>query len=230
MMVKALIFDIDNTLYDYDAAHQAAFQALEDSFCKSFGLSREQVYLLHQQADRILRARAGACAAIHNRLIRYQIMLEQIGKPISHAPRLAGVYWSTLLSHMRCAPGAKRCLSCSRSAGLTVGVGTNMTADYQFAKLARLGLLDDVDFLVSSEEAGVEKPDSKFFACCVEKAKCRAGECVFIGDSLKNDALGAMNAGLRSVLLCPAGMEPGAPAGVGVIHSLTELPDLLQSI
>lgn len=231
MMIQALIFDIDNTLYSYDAAHKIAFQTLADSFCGTFGVSREQFSQLHREADQILRARVGQpCAAIHNRLIRYQIMLEQIGKPVSYAPGLAGMYWDTLLSNMQCAPGAQQCLSFLKSAGYTVGIGTNMTADYQFAKLERLGLLDYVDFLVSSEEAGAEKPDGRLFACCVEKAGCRAETCMFVGDSLEGDALGAMRAGLRPVWLCGETATVDVPAGVEVVHSLADIPDLLQSI
>ena len=231
MMIKTVVFDIDNTLYSYDAAHKIAFQALTDSFCGTFGVSPRQFPQLHREADRILRERVGRpCAAIHNRLIRYQIMLEQIGKPVSYAPRLAATYWDTLLSNMRCAPGARECMSFLKPAGYTVGIGTNMTADYQFAKLERLGLLGYVDFMVSSEEAGAEKPDEKLFVCCVEKAGCRADECVFVGDSLEGDALGAMRAGLHPVWLCGEGPAEGIPAGIEVIRSLADLPDLLRSL
>ena len=231
MMIKAVIFDIDNTLYSYDAAHKVAFQALADSFCGTFDVSRERFSQLHREADRILRARVGRpCGAVHNRLIRYQIMLEQIGRPVSYAPGLADTYWETLLSHMQCAPGARECMSFLKSSGYTVGIGTNMTADYQFAKLERLGLLDYVDFLVSSEEVGAEKPDEKLFACCVDKAGCRAGACMFVGDSLESDALGAMRAGLRPVWLRGEGSEADVPAGVEVIHSLADIPHLLGSL
>ena len=229
-MMKTWIFDIDNTLYSYNAADQAAFQALTDSFCETFGLSPQRFFRLHREADRILCDRVGQGAAIHNRLIRYQIMLEQIGKPISYAPGLANLYWGTLLSHMQCTPGARELMSFLKSAGYTVGIGTNMTADYQYAKLERLGLWDHVDFFVSSEEAGAEKPDARFFALCVKKAGCRAGECGFVGDSLQRDALGAMRAGLHPVWLCREGTVADIPAGIEVIHSLTDVLDLSQSL
>jgi beta-phosphoglucomutase-like phosphatase (HAD superfamily) len=57
-----------------------------------------------------------------------------------------------------------------------VGVGSDMTADWQFRKLERLGLLDRIDFAVTSEEAGVEKPAPGFFALCLEKAGCAPGD------------------------------------------------------
>lgn len=53
--------------------------------------------------------RAGTrSAAIHNRLIRCQIMLEQIGEPISRAPQMSEIYWSAFFTHMRPTPGAEK--------------------------------------------------------------------------------------------------------------------------
>ena len=230
-MIKALIYDIDNTLYSYDAAHEAAFRALADSVCGTLGVSAEEFSALHRDACRIQQDRAGIqSAAIHNRLIRCQIMLEQIGKPVSRAPRMAEIYWSTFLSHMRPFPGAEASMAFAKETGLAVGIGTNMTADYQFMKLERLGLMKYVDFMVSSEEAGAEKPDKRLFDLCVRKAGCSAGECVFIGDSLSHDALGAKQAGLRPVWLCGDAGRRSVPVGVHRLRTLNELPGLLQSL
>ena len=228
MIVKALIFDIDNTLYCYDTAHEAAFQILTDFACRTFGLTAERFSGLHREGSRIQQQRAGTqSAAVHNRLIRYQIMLEQIGQPVSYAPQMAEIYWSAFLRSISPAHGAQACLSALKTAGYTVGIGTNMTADYQFAKLERLGLLPYVDFMVTSEEAGAEKPDARLFDLCVKKAGCPAGACLFAGDSLKHDALGAKQAGLQPVWLCPDAQQ--APPGILQIRSLMQLPDLLQS-
>ena len=102
-----------------------------------------------------------------------------------------------------------------------------MTADRQFEKLRRLGLLPLVDLLVTSEELGVEKPDPRLFALCAEKAGVPLGDCAFVGDSLEKDALAALRAGMAGLWYCPKDSAP-PPAGVSVIRSLTELPALLK--
>lgn len=103
-----------------------------------------------------------------------------------------------------------------------------MTADYQYAKLERLGILRDMDFIVSSEETGSEKPERRLFDCCVEKAGCAASDCAFVGDSLENDVLGAQRAGLSPIWLCGQPQKE-LPPNVKQIGSLGELPDLLVS-
>ena len=228
-MIKVVIFDLDNTLYSYDKAHAAAFAALLGFAADRLGLSKERFEALHAQASRVLTLRCSGGPAIHNRLIRFQILLELAELPIGEAPAMAACYWETLLDHMEAEPGAARTLQTLRSMGLRIGVGTNMTADRQFEKLSRLDLLPWVDFLVTSEELGVEKPDPRLFALCAEKAGAGQCDCCFVGDSLEKDALAAVRAGMTGVWYCPNG-RADPPEGIAVIRSLGELPALLRNL
>ena len=230
-MISTVIFDIDNTLYHYDSAHQAAFQALCAFAQRELQLTPAAFTDLHRQADQILRQRTGGnCAAIHNRLIRYQILLEQTGRPISFAPQMSNLYWHTLLEHATAFPGAQDCFARLKANGYTIGIGTDMTADWQFAKLDRLGLLSYVDFMVSSEEAGAEKPTPRFFGCCLEKAGRPAEECAFVGDSLRKDAGGAQAAGMHPIWFCPDAQTASSDPSVTVLYALGDLPDLLLTL
>lgn len=224
MKLRAVIFDLDNTLYDYDAAHEHAFGALCAFAGNTLDLSEADFRTVYREImdEQISRA-GGEYAAIHNRMIRFQMILERLGKPILYAPEMADMYWGAFLDACQPVPGVRETLESLRSA-YTIGIGTNMTADYQFRKLQILGLLDLIDFLVSSEEVGAEKPARKLFAVCAEKAGCDAGACLFVGDSLTHDVRGALNAGMEAVWLSA---NP-APAGVARIASIAELPDFLR--
>lgn len=226
-MPRAVIFDIDGTLYDYSAAHAHAFRAVTDYAAKALGLTAERFETLHDWADERLRAHTGGhCAAIHDRLIRYQLMLERLGLSIAHAPKMEQIYWSTLIGHMAPNPGLHEAFDWIKARGLRLGVGTNMTANWQFAKLERLGVLGQVDFMVTSEEAGAEKPDQRLFQLCAEKAGCAPEECVFVGDSLRGDVLGAQAAGMRGIWLHDGTTE--AAPGIARIDALSRLPEALS--
>ncbi|MBR3273617.1 MAG: HAD family hydrolase [Clostridia bacterium] len=228
-MIKSVIFDLDDTLYDFTSAHAVALRRLTAYAGANLDLSPERFEALHRDAFRRQKERLGSCAAIHNRLIRFQLMLEAVGKPVGYAPEMADLYWNALLERIRPMEGAIDALASLRFMGLTVGIGSNMTADWQYAKLKRLGLMTYVDFIVTSEEAGVEKPDAALFRLCAEKAGCAPGECAFVGDNLKGDALGALDAGMTAFWLCRSPEPADTPDGVTRIQSLSELPALIES-
>ena len=60
------------------------------------------------------------------------------------------------------------------------GIGTDMTASIQFKKLKKFGFDSYLDFVVTSQETGVEKPHPHFFEVCLEKAGCAADSCVLL--------------------------------------------------
>ena len=223
----AVIFDLDNTLYSYDRAHAAAFAAVKALARRELSLPPARFDELHTRANEVLAQRCGGGSAIHNRLIRYQILLELLDRPIALAPELARCYWSTFLKALEPTPGVREALIRLKEAGLRIGVGTNMTADLQFEKLRLLDLAQVVDFLVTSEEAGAEKPDRRLFALCAEKAGTVPERCVFVGDSLTNDAAAANAAGMLGVWYRPGAGQ--APDGVLTVGSISALPALLIS-
>lgn len=229
-MLKAVVFDLDNTLYDYDAAHAPAFAALTDYACRAFGLTPEDFVRRHDIAYRELARRCGEnCAAVHNRLLRYQVLLEQLGRPVGLAPEMSRLYWDTLLNAMRPYPDAVSTMEKLRDMGLVVGVGTNMTAESQYEKLLRIGAMDQVDFIVTSEEVGAEKPDRRLFDMCAEKAGCAAGECLFVGDNPVYDVRGALAAGMRAAWYRPGDGEGAAIPGAATVRRLSELVGLVRS-
>ena len=227
-MIKAVIFDLDNTLYSYDRAHEKAYAALQRFAKAQLGLTPARFDALHRQASGVLSARCQYGLALHNRLLRYQLMLELEGLSIAAAPQMSLLYWNTLLDNMAPEPGAKQALQALREMGLRIGVGTNMTADWQYAKLERLGFLDLIDFLVTSEEVNAEKPDARLFALCAEKAGAPLPQCAFVGDSLQKDAVAAQNAGMRGIWYNFAAAALELPPAVQMIHALDELPALLR--
>lgn len=227
-MIKAVIFDIDNTLYSYDEAHPVAYQALKDYAFGEFGWSGEEFDRIHQRAQRELKTVMGDVAAIHNRLIRYQNMLEAEGLPLfPHALHMEALYWDTLIEASSPSPGAEAAMAALKTWGVRIGIGTDMTARVQLRKLTHLGLLPYIDFMVSSEEASVEKPSAALFERCVQKSGCQAAECLFVGDSLKKDYYGALGAGLQAVWYRPGG-QSGEEALQ--ITDLGQLPELAAGL
>ena len=83
-------------------------------------------------------------------------------------------------------------------------------------------------FVVFSENYGIEKPDPRIFHIALEKAGCSGQQLLNVSDSLKNDVVGAIDAGVRSVWLNRNNMNTAPDIQMDrEIKSLAELIELL---
>lgn len=230
-MIKTVIFDIDNTLYDFDRANRFGMEAVRDYCRRSFGLEEPHFREYYRKAWRMAEERVGAdTAAIHNRMLRFQCMIELLGRPLfPHVKTLACAYWDTVLEQMKPYPGIIRLFQTLHEDQIRIGIGTDMTAYIQYRKLEELGVSPYVDLVVTSEEAGVEKPDPKFFGLCAEKAGCSAEECAFIGDNVKKDVQGSLAAGMHGIWYSQ-GAEPEEGLPYPVISSFERAEEVKNFI
>ena len=230
-MIKTVIFDIDNTLYDFDRANRFGMEAVRDYCRRSFGLEEPHFREYYRKAWRMAEERVGAdTAAIHNRMLRFQCMMELLGRPLfPHVKTLACAYWDTVLEQMKPYPGIIQLFQTLHEDQIRIGIGTDMTAYIQYRKLEELGVSPYVDLVVTSEEAGVEKPDTKFFGLCAEKAGCSAEECAFIGDTVKKDVQGSIDAGMHGIWYSQ-GAEPEEGLPYPVIRSFERAEEVKNFI
>ena len=198
---KAVIFDLDGTLYDYQKADCAGVDAVNRYAADRFGLTAEETERGVREAMAEANARIGQkTASTHNRVIRYQVFCELHAYPVwPHALQMAYAYWGTFLENMTLDPDVPELFAALKRAGVLIGLGTNMTSFIQYRKLEVLGIAGEFDFVVMSEEAGLEKPDPEFFALCAAKAGAEPRQCIFIGDNHPMYYLGAKNAGMHGI-------------------------------
>ncbi len=199
-MIKTVIFDIDNTLYDYDTCHAIGYEALADCACGLYGLSRVDFDRLYPESMAVIKERVGDRAPIHSRALRLQVFQELIGvHNYTQVVQLYRAYWEPFFAEIKPFPDVIRYLQLLKQRGIRTGVGTDMTALMQIRKLSVLGMDDLIDFVVTSEEAGAEKPGEAFFKLCCAKALAPAKDCLFIGDNMRKDVNGALACGMNAV-------------------------------
>lgn len=105
------------------------------------------------------------------------------------------------------------------------------------AALARVGLDELIDDVVSSRDVGARKPDTLFYRAALLRVgfagvPLAPERAVMVGDSLDNDVAGAQAAGLRAIWLAPRGVKhaAGAPIPDARIHRLADLPAALARL
>jgi putative hydrolase of the HAD superfamily len=89
----------------------------------------------------------------------------------------------------------------TRAAGLTAAVLTNGDEGQQRRKIDRLGLTAEIDLMVASSSLPAGKPDPRAFRHVIDRLGVDAGAALMVGDSPAKDIHGARAAGLPAVLL-----------------------------
>lgn len=232
-MIKAVIFDLDDTLYDYKALERAAFECVGELVRERLGVSEEQCGEAFMRARHATKEMLGETATSHSRMLYFQKTLEYLDiRPLYLALEMYETYWGFFLDNMSLYPGARELLEALHEKYIRVGVCTDLLAHIQHRKLRRLGMMDDVDCLVTSEEAGVEKPAPGIFKLCLEKLRLPPEVVCFVGDNLERDVKGAMAAGLQAIWFHPEGKKilrkENMQGGFAAASNYNELYELLD--
>ena len=170
---KAVIFDTDNTLYPYDPAHKAATHAVEEKVVKMLGINKEEFTRSFNEARKEIKGRLGSVASSHSRLLYMQVAIEKLGLKtrILLTLDLEQTYWRTFLNNCKLFPGVLDFIHILKSKGIATANITDLTAQIQFRKLIYFGLDELFDYVVTSEEAGRDKPNRQPFKIALDKLK-----------------------------------------------------------
>lgn len=224
----AVLFDTDNTLYHYDPAHKAAMEAVRIKSTKTFSITHEQFDSAFDRARQEIKTRLKHTASSHSRLLYFQRMLEIIGlgSQVLLALDFEQTYWRTFLSHAELFDDVKEFLDDLRIAGIPIAIVTDLTAQIQFRKVVYFGLDHYFDYIVTSEEAGYDKPHRAPFDIALEKMQPKGNRIWMIGDNPVADIGGARTT-IGAVTLQK--IHPGVIIGEGenapdcLVNSFTEL-------
>ena len=77
------------------------------------------------------------------------------------------------------------------------------------ANLEKYGLRSYFQFVLSSADVGFRKPSSVIFETALSRLGVTAGQTWFIGDTLREDIVGAAKAGLQTIWISQEPVEPG---------------------
>lgn len=198
MSFKGLLIDLDHTLYDYEKAHAQALPAALHFLSAHSTNSCHQWKAAYDRARLKVHHHLEGTASSHNRLLYFQEACESLGmKPFHLAYEATQRYWKIFIQNMRPFSGLNYFLKSVQSRKLCLI--TDQTADIQFQKVKKLKLDQYVQAMVTSEEAGIEKPHPEVFRLALKKLNLKTHEVVMVGDDFKKDILGASRLGIQSV-------------------------------
>lgn len=217
-----LLFDADNTLFDFDQAERNAHLLL----CRAHGLafSEEGYQLYHKcNADLWRDFDRGLCTKEYLLVERFRRYLAITGEH-ANPEALNRDHLRALGEGAMLLPGAEElCRVLSRDHRLYLL--TNAVASVQKTRFANSAIAPYFQGVFISEEVGVGKPDSAYFDYVFHAVPGLARDnALVIGDSLTSDIQGANNAGLPCCWFNPKGQP--RPQGLRIDYEIRALEEL----
>jgi putative hydrolase of the HAD superfamily len=241
---EALFFDLGNTLIFFDGdwsevlfrASRNLWLSLKEKgldldgniFCKEF-LNRLMEYYKERETDH---------TELTTAYLLKQLLTEK-GYPdlpdstIHHA--LTAMY-SVSQKHWHVEKDTLPVLAELKRQGYKLGIISNAGDDEDIQNLVDKAMIRPFfDLIISSAAVGIRKPNPRIFELSLAKLDVKPSQAAMIGDTLGADVLGAKNANLFSIFLTRRADPTTNPAKIetiqpdAVIHTLSELPDLLDN-
>ena len=232
MVKKAVLFDLDDTLYDYHYAHSKALNAVYLILAKEIKISKEKFLALYKMANDEIKNELAGTASSHNRVLYFQRVIEKTKNTIE--PRIIlkiyKIYWDTFLKNMKLGKGVIDTMKDLQKMKLKVAIVTDLTTHIQLRKIKKLGLTKYVDYLVTSEEAGGEKPNSIMFLLALNKLNILPAEAIMVGDNFITDIEGANAVGIDSVVITNKKIKADREDYKKPNFVIKEIPEVLDII
>ena len=204
-----VLFDADNTLFDFDRAEENALHVT----LAQFGLPvTEEAKGAYLSVNRALWARFDRGEVTREWLVveRFAQLLRALGRPGDPAA-MNHAYLTHLGEGAFLLPGAEA-LCRALASRCTLAIVTNGVAMAQRARFARSPLRDVVPWIFISEEVGASKPSPDFFAPVLRAlGEPDRSRVLMVGDNLLTDIQGGILAGLDTAWFNPKHL-PGDPA------------------
>lgn len=227
---KHIFFDLDRTLWDFEtSAAQTFTQLFETHKLQSRGIASvarfHEAYTIHNEAlwDRY---RVGDIKKEVLRGLRFHLTLKDFGlEDKDLAEQIGDDYVRLSPLNVSLFPNAFEILE-YLFPKYPLHLITNGFSETQFSKLRVSGLDRFFDQVITSEEAGVKKPDSKIFEFAMERTGASPANSLMIGDDVEVDIKGAMDFGMDQVLFDPHQQHP-RNGTTFKINNLIELRNIL---
>lgn len=201
--VKGVLLDIDNTIYHYNPCHLHALDLLLTEFSNIITQPKEIIKEEFLRSRKKVNTQLNKNASSHSRFLYIQLTLESFLKKTDffQTIRLEELYWSAFLDKMKIDERARNFINLCYISKIPICCITDLTAQIQFRKIIKLNLEDKINFIITSEEAGIEKPEKLIFDLALEKINLDYKDVIMIGDSDTKDIKGAEDLGIKSYLV-----------------------------
>jgi putative hydrolase of the HAD superfamily len=231
-MIKAVLFDLDNTLIDFMLLKRKSCEAAVNAM-KEAGLKTSKKKALEALFD---------LYDVHGLEYKeiFQLLLKRLTGKINYHIVAEGVvaYRKAKISYVKSYPNTISTLMRLRRMGIKLGIVSDAPSVNAWIRLVEMRMHHFFDVVVTFHETGKEKPSPLPFKAALKQLKVQPGECLFVGEYVDKDIKGAGALGMKTafakygaVIIGKAGKTtPYRPKRSGADYDINSISDVVRIV
>ncbi|KAM3931559.1 N-acylneuraminate-9-phosphatase [Leptodactylus fuscus] len=233
--IKAVFFDLDNTLIDTSGASRKAIGEVMKLLVDKSQFSEEEARVIcnHFQTKLLHETFDSSNMTIDDlRVSHFETSMQEI-RSGDHKDLAKECYdlWKTIRLQLMTLPESTKNMLSELRKSANLVLLTNGNRQVQREKIEACGVGPYFDAVVVGGEHTEEKPAPSIFLHCCDLVQVKPEDCVMVGDNLDTDILGGLNAGLKATIwLNKNGSSNPKPTPHYIINCMTRLPDVLRNL
>ena len=222
MVIKAVIFDFDNTLMDFMRMKRAAVESAVDAMIDA-GLGIKKADMI----DKVYKVYTSE--GIEDQQIFDKVLVKEFGK-VDYKILAAGIigYRRAKEGTLALYPHVQLTLTGLARMGLKMAVVSDAPRLPVWLRICGLGLQHYFDAVITTDDTGFKKPHAKPFLAALEKLDVKPEEAIMIGDWAERDMVGAKKVGLKTVFARYGDTQNTEQSGAD--YEINDIVDLLEIV
>lgn len=202
-MINAIVFDVDDTLYDQQAPFNNALTICFPEAAKKIDLHHAYLRFRFYSDETFCKYISGEWTLPFMRFNRIAQVLKERGFTITEEEGLSfQEVYDVALDQIQLLPEAEAILTkLASNREIALGIITNGPTDHQLRKIKQLQLEKwiPIENMIISESSGYAKPDPQIFHLATKEFHFEASKTLYVGDNFDNDVDGAKAAGWNAL-------------------------------
>jgi putative hydrolase of the HAD superfamily len=191
-MIYGILFDFDNTLYNYELANKKSLNYLFEVLSLNNNLDKNIIEINYKKINNDIKNSNNSNNKF-NKAIYIKKLLENLNITYNDFDKYLKIYEDEFNNNFIYYEGVIELFKYLKSKNIKIGIISNNIFIQQYNKLKKSCLLEYIDFIETSDECGEEKPHINIFLNIQNKMKLPFDSIAYIGDNFEHDIIPSLN-------------------------------------